>query len=90
MDATITRLAEFAAGLSYEQLPADVIELAVGRLVDALGCAVGGMDSEQARIALAVSPQVCEPGDGENDFAGRILGSPRRTVPEMAAFANFS
>lgn len=89
MDSTIARLAEFAAGLTYEQLPSDVVDLAVARLVDALGCAVGGMDSEQARIALAVSPQVCaDPEGNEIGFAGSILGSARRTVPELAAFAN--
>ena len=86
MDATITRLAEFTAGLRFDLLPRDVVELAVGRLVDALGCAVGGMDSEQARIARAVSPRICDDDDG--DFAGIILGSDRRTVPESAAFAN--
>jgi 2-methylcitrate dehydratase len=88
VDATITRLAEFATGLRYEQLPSGVVDLAVGRLVDALGCAVGGMDSEQARIALAVSPPVCVEPDGEIEFTGRVLGSPRQTVPELAAFAN--
>src|ERR1700755_2744870 len=70
VDATITRLAEFATGLRYEQLPSGVVDLAVGRLVDALGCAVGGMDSEQARIALAVSPSVCVEPDGEIEFTG--------------------
>jgi len=89
MDATITRLAEFAAGLSYEQLPTEIVDLAVARLVDALGCAVGGMDSDQARIAVAVSPQVsADPENPESGFAGTILGSLRRTVPELAAFAN--
>lgn len=85
MDATITRLAEFAAGLSYEQLPADIVDLAVGRLVDALGCAVGGMDSEQARIALAISPRLADDDEG---LPGLVLGSARTTVPELAAFAN--
>jgi 2-methylcitrate dehydratase len=85
MDATITRLAEFAAGLSYEQLPAEVVDLAVGRLIDALGCAVGGMGSEQARIALAVSPRLADDDEG---LPGLVLGSPRTTVPELAAFAN--
>lgn len=84
MDATIGRLAEFASGMSYEDLPADVVELAVARLVDSLGCAVGGMGSQQARIALAASPELAA---GE-EFSGLILGSRRRTVPELAAFAN--
>lgn len=89
MDSTIARLAEFAAGLTYDQLPTEVVELAVARLVDALGCAVGGMDSEQARIAVAVSPRVCADHDGtDTGFAGTILGASRPTVPELAAFAN--
>jgi 2-methylcitrate dehydratase len=89
VDVTIDRLARFAAELSYEQLPADVVDLAVARLVDALGCAVGGMDGEQARIALAASPQLADdPHQADGGFVGLILGSSRRTVPELAAFAN--
>lgn len=83
MDATIQRLADYVTGLRFEDLPDDVVSLAVDRLVDALGCAVGGMGSEQVRIALEISPRV-----GAEGVVGAVLGRSWTTIPEHAAFAN--
>jgi 2-methylcitrate dehydratase len=85
VDATTRRLAEFAADLRFEDLPAEVVDVATVRIVDSLGCAVGGMRSEQADIARTIAPRV---NDGREGLAGRILGSDWSTSPEHAAFAN--
>lgn len=86
MDTITARLAEYAAGLRFDDLPSAVVELAVARVVDSLGCAVGGLGSEQARIALAVSPRVESPGS--DDPAGMLIGQSWTTTLEHAAFAN--
>jgi len=85
MDDTTRRLAEFAAGLHFEDLPQEVVDVAVVRLVDSLGCAVGGMHSEQARISRTIAPRL-DPSTGT--LTGRVLGSGWATSPEHAAFAN--
>src|SRR5689334_12819886 len=75
------RLARFAAAISYDNLaPATVT--AVKRLVlDTLGCALGAVDSETARIAETTAPSVAA---GER--GATIIGSGRRTSASGAAF----
>lgn len=85
MDGTTRTLAEFAADLRFEDLPEDVVAAAVVRLVDSLGCAVGGMHSEQADIARAIAPHL-DPTAAT--LTGHVLGSSWVTTPEHAAFAN--
>lgn len=53
------------------------------RLVDTLACAIGGADSEAARIGLSLGE-----GAVPKRWPGRIVGSRARTTAETAAFVN--
>ncbi len=81
-DRTVERLASYAANLTFADLPAEVVHQTKRVLIDSLGCAVGALASEPARIIreLAVS------------FAGErratLLGTDARCSPDWAAFHN--
>ncbi|MBY0271176.1 MAG: MmgE/PrpD family protein [Burkholderiales bacterium] len=82
----MTTLAEtlgaYAADLSYEDLPPAVIHQAKRMIVDTLGCALGGYDSEPARIALEQAATIT------STRPATILCTGRQTSPDLAAFAN--
>ena len=82
MDATARFLSAYAASLDYRDLPPDTVHETRRRILDSVGCALGGFAAEPCRIArdLAAALQ----GDG----AARILGTGQYTSPDMAAFAN--
>src|SRR5262245_6853463 len=42
MSTLVARLSEYAAGLRYEDLPADVVRQTKRLIIDTLGCALGG------------------------------------------------
>jgi 2-methylcitrate dehydratase len=82
LDKTTRILADYVTHLTFQQLPAKTVHAAKQRLVDTLGCAMGGYTSEPAAIARRIaSRQSGEP-------SARILGSGARTSMEMATFAN--
>src|SRR5437667_7646925 len=77
------RLAQFAADISFDKLPAGTVT-AVKRLVlDTLGCALGAIDSEPARIAERVTPSL-----GAGERGATLIGSGRRVSASGAAFVN--
>jgi 2-methylcitrate dehydratase len=77
------RLGQFAADISFDKLPAGTVA-AVKRLVlDTLGCALGAIDSEPARIAEATTPSIA-PGER----GATLIGSGRRVSASGAAFVN--
>jgi 2-methylcitrate dehydratase len=76
------QLAEYAAHLRYEDLPAPVVHEVKRRVIDALACAMGAMESEPGRIARTVAcASRAEPG-------ATVLGTTHRTTTDLAAFAN--
>jgi 2-methylcitrate dehydratase len=76
------RLAEYAAGVRFEELPAAVVHEVKRRVIDGLACALGAMASEPGAIARTVARSVtAEPG-------ATVLGTEHRTAPDLAAFAN--
>ncbi len=80
---TVTRrMAEWAAGLRYEDLPAEVVAAAKRFLLDSVGCALGGLRAPDARIALGVLEQIAGVG------RATVIGSGRRLDPVSAALAN--
>jgi len=82
MDQSIRMLAEYIHGLRYESLPAQTVHEAKRRIIDTIGCAIGGYDAEPSRIARAVAGRYAgTPG-------ARIFGSLTPTSLEHAAFAN--
>jgi 2-methylcitrate dehydratase len=82
MDASTSRIADYASTLAYEHLPAEVVHECKRRLVDTVGCALAAFDDEPCRIArtLALRVQVPE--------GARVLGTAQRALPELATFAN--
>ena len=82
MDSMIERLAEYAAGLRYKDIPPEVVHECKRRLLDTLGCAIGGFRSEPAVIARAIAAR------SRGNPSARIFGTQSRTTPELAAFAN--
>lgn len=76
------RLAEYANGLRFEDLPRAAIDEAKRRLVDTLGCALGAWDSDPAKIARkAAKLATGNPG-------ATVLTTHHQSTPEAAAFAN--
>ena len=51
MDKTTSTLASYVAGLTYDQLTPAAIGAIKNRLIDSIGCAIGGYSSEPAAIA---------------------------------------
>jgi len=78
----IETLAEYAAGLRYKDLPPDVVHECKRKLIDTLGCAVGGFDSQPAAIARSLAAR------SRGNPSARVLGTRERSTPELAAFAN--
>lgn len=82
MTTLVEQLSAYAAQLRYEDLPSEVAHQAKRLMVDTVGCALGGYDSEPARIA--------------RDFAGEVTSrrpatvmvSGQRSSLELATFAN--
>jgi 2-methylcitrate dehydratase len=77
------QLAAYAASLSYDDLDDETIETVRTHLADALGCGVAALDEKPVAIARKVA--LANGGDGAR---ASVLGSRRRTSPELATFAN--
>ncbi len=75
------QLAEFAAAVRYEALPSPVVNAAKRALLDTLGCALGAVDCEPARIVAASLPRT-------GDRSATLIGNRARTSPENAALVN--
>ena len=85
MDGTTQRIVDFALGLRYEDLPADVVRAAAMRVFDSVGCALAARDVDPVRISLAATFQVIDDGRP----SGRVIGYPElRVTPEAAVFLN--
>jgi 2-methylcitrate dehydratase len=82
MDHSTRSIAEFATRLTYADLPADLVHDCKRRIVDTIGCAIAAFDEEPVRIARAVAMRAAVEGGAS------VIGTPHRTLPELAAFAN--
>jgi 2-methylcitrate dehydratase len=74
------RLAAYTHTLRYEDLDEATIERVKTHLIDTIGCGVGALDEKTVRICREIALAVAGPAT--------IIGSNRRTTPELAAFAN--
>ena len=83
MDNLTQRLATFAASLAYEQIPQAILHHARRSLIDAIGCAFGGLDCEAARIGRRIAE-----GAAPSRHAGAVIGSNASAPAEEAAFLN--
>ena len=75
------RLADYVHSLRYADLDADTVHAAKQRVVDSLGCALGGMDSPPARSIRAYAHTL--PAGPSSIFFER-----RKVATEVAAFLN--
>ena len=78
----IHRLADYATGLRYQDLPPEAVHECKRRLIDGLGCLVGAFDAEPSVIARDIARR------SRGNPPARILGTQERSTPELAAFAN--
>jgi len=76
------RLAEFAAGTRFEDLPADVVHAAKNVLLDSIGCGLGALAIEKGSIAAELARELGGPPEAT------ILGTGDRVSCASAAFAN--
>ncbi len=83
MDALTRQIAKFAAELSYDQIPGEVVASARRFIVDALTCAVAAHDCESVWIGLRLAE-----GAVPSRYPGRIICHGRRSTAESAAFVN--
>jgi len=81
-DATVRRIADYVLGLRFADLPAEAVHACKRRIADTLGCAVAAFDAEPCRIARTLALRA-DAADG-----ACVLGTARRALPELAAFAN--
>jgi 2-methylcitrate dehydratase len=78
------QLAAWAAALRYEDLPPAVVHQAKRLIVDTLGCAIGGYNSQPVRIAREQAATIT------STQPATILCSGERSSADLAAFANGS
>src|SRR5215831_15693637 len=71
-----------AAALQYEQLSQDAIYQAKRFLLDSFGCALGGFQQHDARIALEVLDEIAGRGPAT------VIGSGKKMDPVSATLAN--
>jgi 2-methylcitrate dehydratase len=82
MDSSITKIADFASKLSYEDLPPEVVHQCTRLIVDTLCCGIAAFNAEPSKIARKLAMRVSVDGGAQ------VLGTTHRTLPELAAFAN--
>ena len=83
MDDLTARIAAYAHGLRYDDLPTGVVTAVKQRILDTLGCALGGRSCDAAMSAWRLAE-----GRSPTRHAGRVLGRRHRTSAELAAFIN--
>ncbi|MEC5407591.1 MmgE/PrpD family protein [Paraburkholderia sp. MPAMCS5] len=75
-------VAEFAANLRYEEIPAEVVKKVKLHLLDTIACAVGGANTDIAEISRVAGHGMS--GDG----TCAVYGSDALLTPAVAAFTN--
>lgn len=75
------RLAGYADRLRYGDIDAATIERVKSHLIDALGCGIAAFDEPPVRICREVA---LAPAGG----VSVVIGTDRRTTPDLASFAN--
>ena len=75
-------LSGYACALRYEDLPEETVHLAKRFIIDTLGCAIGGYDSEPARVAREMAGMI------SSTHPVTVLGSGGQSSLDLASFAN--
>ena len=80
---TITAtMSRWAAGVEYKQLSADAVYQAKRFLLDSIGCALGGYQQHEVKIALQVLDEIAGRG------SSTVIGAGQRVDPVSASLAN--
>ncbi|MYA50414.1 MAG: MmgE/PrpD family protein [Chloroflexi bacterium] len=81
-DPVVERLASYAAGIRYDDLPGEVVHQVKRLVIDSMGCglAAGGAAPVHAARDLALGVHGSSPAT--------LLGTHDTTTPDMAAFVN--
>lgn len=82
MDQIVDHLSDYAASLTFSDLPAEVVHHAKRMVIDTLGCAIGGYTSEPSHMARALAATL------SSQQPATVLGSGQQTSLELATFAN--
>jgi 2-methylcitrate dehydratase len=81
-DSTIRGIAEYVSNLSFSDLPDAAVHACKRRIADTLACGIAAFDAEPSVIARAMALRADVP------HGARVLGTARRALPELVAFAN--
>src|SRR5271169_1959233 len=80
---TVTaKMSRWASGLQFKDISPDAVYQAKRFLLDSLGCALGGYQQHDVKIALEVLDEVAGPGPAT------VIGTGRRIDPVSASLAN--
>jgi 2-methylcitrate dehydratase len=82
LDETLRKITSFSTHLGFEHLSPAAIHECKRRVLDTLGCALGGFAAQPCTIARAIARKT------SSDTPARILGTLEPSSPELAAFAN--
>ncbi|MGZ5115965.1 MAG: MmgE/PrpD family protein [Burkholderiales bacterium] len=82
MQTIAEMLGAYASSLKYEDLPAEVVHKANCLILDTVGCAFGGYESEPSKIARDMAATIT------SSKPATILCSGQKTSADLAAFAN--
>jgi len=75
------RLAAYADSLRYDDLDTATVERVKAHVIDTIGCGIAAFDERPVRVVREVA---LAPGAGNCT----VIGTDRRTTPDLAAFAN--
>jgi len=81
-ETIIAKMARWAAGLEYKDLSKDAVYQAKRYLLDSVGCALGGYQQHDVKIALEVLDEIAGPGPAT------VIGTGKRIDPVSASLAN--
>ena len=75
-------LANFAVNIRYEDIPKDVVRVAIRTIIDTVGCAIGGYDAGPSQIAIKLA------GGVTAAKSATVFCSGIKTSHDLAVFAN--
>ena len=75
-------ISRFAETISYDALPGKVIDETKRLILDSIGCAIGGVNTEKGKIGIRFGEKLYQMGDTT------ILGHGKNVHPVSSAFAN--
>ena len=76
------QLSDYGTSLKYADLPSDVVHLAKRFIIDTIGCALGGYDSEPSKVARAMAGEVTPA------HPVTVIGSGQSSSLDLSVFAN--